>query len=220
MRGKGGSSLLNAKVPDQIPERAEELRQRMAAGAKPMTIGRYTVVCDGATMASMVNATLGVATQLDRALGYEANAGGTTVLDDPLAMVGHAHIASPLVTVTANRSAPAQLATVRWDDEGVEPRPFTLVKDGRLVDFQTTREQAAWLSPYYHDRGIPVYNRMAALARRMHMSLRCSRCPTWHWSRVRQRFGWTTLVADVRNGILVEGGQAWQVDFQARAADC
>ena len=46
-------------------------------------------------MASLVEQTFGVATQLDRALGYEANAGGTSYIDDPLGMVGHLQVARP-----------------------------------------------------------------------------------------------------------------------------
>jgi len=45
---------------------------------------------------------------------------------------------------------------VKWDDEGVEPVETTLVKDGVLTDFQTTRETATELAPYYTKRGMPV----------------------------------------------------------------
>jgi len=115
-------------------------------------------------MADMLEATLGVATQLDRALGYEANATGTSFIDDPLGMVGELQLASPLVTVTANRSAPGQIGTVHWDDDGVTPEPFPLVNAGRLVDMQTTREQAHWLAPYYQKRGLPVRSHGCAAA--------------------------------------------------------
>jgi TldD protein len=215
LAGAGWERFLDAKIPDQYPRIKEELQQNAAIPRKPATVGKYTVVCDGATMAALVEATLGVATQLDRALGYEANASGTSFLDDPLAMVGQRQVASPLVTLTANRSAPAELATVKWDDEGVEPAPFTLVKDGVLVDFQTTREQAAWLAPYYTKANRPVASHGCAAAEDAHVT------PMQHMPNLVLKSSPSAirlddLVADVTEGILVEGGKVFEMDFQAR----
>ena len=214
--GAGWERFLDAKIPDQMPQLKQEAKEDLvlANSGKPSTIGRYTLVCDGAAMAALVGATLGVATQLDRALGYEADARGTSFLDDPLGMVGHAHVASPLVTLTADRSAPAGLATVKWDDEGVEPEPFTLIKEGVLEDFQTTREQAAWLAPYYQQVGRPVRSHGCAAAEDaqkivMQMMPNLSLEPSPAAIRLED------LVADVKDGILIEGGQA-DSDFQAR----
>ena len=60
---------------------------------------------------------------------------------------------SPLMTVTADRSAPHGIATTKWDDEGGAPADFPLVREGILVDFQTSREQAAWIKPWYAQQG-------------------------------------------------------------------
>jgi TldD protein len=187
----------------------------LQAAAKPALVGRYTLVCDGATMAALLSATFGVATQLDRALGYEANAGGTSFLDDPLAMVGTLHVASPLVTVTGNRSAPTQLATVKWDDEGVAPQHFTLINNGTLTDYQTTREQASWLAPYYTKVGRPVRSNGCAasedaLAITLQQVPNLALEPSASGGRV------DDLVSKVKHGLLLEGGQVVQVDSQAR----
>jgi TldD protein len=53
---------------------------------------------------------------------------------------------------------------VKWDDEGVVPDEFTLVKDGILVDYQTTRDQVAWLAPYYEKAGRPMRSHGCAMA--------------------------------------------------------
>jgi TldD protein len=205
----------------RIPEQLVGMRERLAAAyaeqrrARPFTLGRYTLVCDGATMATLVGQTLGVATQLDRALGYEADAGGTSFLDDPLAMVGHDPVASPHVTVTANRSAPAQLATIQWDDEGVAPQPFTLIQDGMLVDFQTTREQAAWLAPYYQAQGRVGQSHGCATAVEA-LEFPLQQRPNLTLVPNAKAVTMVDLVADVTEGILIEGGTIWEVDFQAR----
>lgn len=213
--GKGWELFQDAKLPEQFAPRREEAIERYRAGNVPVTLGRYTVVCDGATMASIVDKTLGVATQLDRALGYEANAEGTSFITDPLAMVGNLPIAVPGVTLTANRSAPAQLATVQWDDEGVVPQVVPLIQNGVLVDFQTTREQAAWLAPYYHHVGKPVQSHGYAAAQDAHY-LTIQHPPNLEMAPSASATTLADLVASVPNGLLLEGGVAWQMDAQAR----
>ena len=72
---------MDAKIPEQLRQIAIDIEEIAALvdAAKTVTIGRYTLVLDGSTMASILGGTLGVATQLDRALGYGADAGGTTL---------------------------------------------------------------------------------------------------------------------------------------------
>jgi TldD protein len=149
--GKGWEAVSESGLLDAMPRLAEEAEQ--TRHRTPVDIGRYDAVFSAQAMAAMVASTIGTATELDRALGYEANATGTSYLSDPLAMLGTYRLGSPLLTVTANRSVAGGAATVQWDDEGVGPEEFTLVKDGVLVDYQTTREQAAWLAPYYTKAG-------------------------------------------------------------------
>ena len=215
--GAGWERLLDANIADQFL--SGRLRHEMAAKEaipnKPSNIGKYTLVCDGATMAAMTGATLGAATQLDRALGYEANASGTSFITDPLAMAGHLQITSPYVTVTASRSAPLELATVQWDAEGVVPEPFTLIKEGVLVDFQTTREQAVWLAPYYRQNGHPVRSHGCAAAESAHY-VPIQQMPNLAMAPNPSTLHLSDLVADVPEGILVEDGHVLEIDFQER----
>jgi TldD protein len=79
-------------------------------------------------------------------------------------MVGSYQTGGPLVTLTANRSEPGGAATVKWDDDGVAPDDFTLVRDGVVVDFQTTREGAGWMRDYYSKAGTPPRSHGCACA--------------------------------------------------------
>jgi TldD protein len=213
---KGWELVLDADIPGQmrtIPERAEAT-YAVQRNHKPAQIGRYALVCDGATMATLLDLTLGVATQLDRALGYETNSGGSSFLSDPLAMLGTFQVASPVVTVTANRSTPGQLATVKWDDEGVEPEDFTLIKDGILVDYQTTREQAAWLAPYYQKTGKPVRSHgCASIGSGLDIPLQ--QTPNLVLAPGANTVTIDDLVAGVEDGIMITEGET-RVDFQSR----
>lgn len=212
--GRGWERILDAKIPEQIATAPDQLAAIRANPARPVMIGRYTLVCDGMTMASLVEQTFGLATQLDRALGYEANASGTSYLDDPLAMVGAFRAASPLVTVTANRSAAGQLATVRWDAEGVEPAESTLVKEGILNDFQTTRAQAAWMAPYYTKQSHPVRSNGYAMSENA-LAIPMQQMPNLALHGASANSGLEDLIATVKDGILIVNGRA-QVDRQAR----
>jgi TldD protein len=140
---------------EEIRRLTEEIKEDLKLPVKPIEVGRYDTVMDAKSVGALVDGTFGRATELDRALGYEANADGTSYLNDPFKMVGSYQTGAPLVTLFANRSELGGAATVKWDDEGVAPEDFTLVKDGVLADFQTTRESAGWMREYYAKSGTP-----------------------------------------------------------------
>ena len=119
-----------------------------------------------------------------------------------------------MVTVTANRSAPTQLATVKWDDEGVEPVQSTLVKDGVLTDFQTTREQASWLAPYYEKAKLPVKSHGYAAAEDA-LSITMQHMPNLALEPNPSPVRLDDLIANVKDGILITSGSV-QTDHQAR----
>ena len=143
----------NHSLREEILRRTEEAREDAMLPMKALDVGRFDAVLDSISVAGLVDGTVGHATELDRALGYEANAGGTSFLNDPLAMLGAYQVGGPLLTVTANRSELGGAATMKWDDEGIAPDEFTIVKNGVLVDFQTTRESAGWLKDAYVKSG-------------------------------------------------------------------
>lgn len=214
MAGRGWELVLDAKIPEQL-ETLASAAPRAPESKKGAEVGRYTIVCDGATMAALLDQTLGVVTQLDRALGYEANASGTGYLDDPLAALGTLSVASPLITVAANRSAPSQLATVQWDAEGVTPEDVTLIENGVLLDYQTTREQVGWLSQYYQKAGKPLHSHgyaeaESALVMPLQMSPNLALTPSTGSTRLED------LIASVPKGLLITGGSV-TTDFQARS---
>ena len=197
---------------DRIGQLMEEMREHWKLPVKPVEVGRYAVVCDAESVARLIDATLGSATELDRALGYEANADGTSYLNDPLAMVGSFEVAGPMLTLTANRSEPGGAATVRWDAEGVEPDEFTIVKEGILTDFQTTRESAGWLAECYRRRGQPVRSHGCAVAESgNHAPLQ--RRPNLVVSPGTESLDFDDLVAGLEAGIAVKGLHI-EIDFQ------
>lgn len=211
--GLGWEYVATAPHRETIVALIAQMVDEAALPERPLDPGRYPVVFDAETMARIVDGTVGTATELDRAMGDEANASGTSYLDDPLAMVGTEAIGSPLVTITADRSRPGGVATVRWDDEGVEPEPFTLVQSGTLVDFQTTRESASWLAPYYRraNRALRSHG-CAASASALDMPL--GMIPNLTLAPERGSVTFDDLIGGISHGVAVRGGSV-MMDYQA-----
>lgn len=152
--GLGWEGVTESGLKQQIPELAEQ--GRMKARAKPVRIGRYDIVFNAEAIASVFGDSIGRATELDRAMGYEANAGGTSYLSPPDAILGKFRLGPDFLNVKGDRSQPGSCSRVQWDDEGVAPDEFTLVKNGIVDDYQTTREQAPWIGEWYAQRGVPA----------------------------------------------------------------
>jgi TldD protein len=134
-----------------IPPVVEEVIRML--DAEPVDPDRYDIVCDGYTTANLVGYTIGVAAELDRVLGYEANAVGTSYLAPPTDMLGKYTLGPSWLNVSANRSRSGGLATVKWDDEGFVPDDYRVITDGVLVDYHTTRELATALGAQRKSHG-------------------------------------------------------------------
>lgn len=190
----------------------EEAKEELLLPIKPVPVGRFEAVLDARTVASLVDQTLGRATELDRALGYEANAEGTSYLHDPFGMIGSYEAGAPLLTLTADRSEPGGAATVRWDDEGVQPDTFPLVKDGVLADFQTTRESAGWLKEIYARRGTPFRSHGCAFAPSA-VDAPLQQSPNLSLAPGHGSESFDTLVSDMEKGIAIKDADL-DMDFQ------
>lgn len=165
-RGPYGYEVLSRiDLKDELRQAAE--RAVIAARRPPsrsVEVGRYDLVFSGPVMAALLIGTIAEALNLERALGYRANDpfSGTSFAAPPKEILGRYQVASPLVTVRADRTRPEGGATVRWDDEGVRPGEHTLVRDGVIVDYLTNRRTAIELAPWYESRGEVVGSRGCA----------------------------------------------------------
>jgi TldD protein len=108
--------------------------------AKPAVPGRYDIVVDPSQLFLAIHESVGHSTELDRALGWEANMAGTSFVKPGDA--GRLKFGAPIVNLVADRTQPGGLATTGFDDEGVKADRWHLVRDGQFVDWQTTRELA------------------------------------------------------------------------------
>lgn len=210
--GSGGfETVAGAWVHEQIKATAEELSQYSYLPAKPMDIGRYPVVFDGATLGMTLYRSLGQSLEMDRVRGDEADASGTSLLAPPEEFLG-ASIASSVLTVRADRSNPT-VTSAKWDDEGVEPQSGIVIDEGHLVDYQTSRGTAGMLAAWYQRRGKPVASFGSAIAPTAGapVQIRCGHLT------VQPATGNVTiddLIRDMSHGLLVRNGSVTGSDRQ------
>jgi TldD protein len=158
----GYETVARAGLQERIKQTAEAIVPLALLPLTTLDIGRYPVVFDGSAFGALAGRTLGNALELDRVLGYETDASGTSYLAPPEERIGTA-VSTPLLSITAYRDMPSASA-VKWDDEGVPVHPFPVIHEGRLANYFTSRQTAPALHRTYERRGIPLRSNGCAVA--------------------------------------------------------
>src|SRR3954447_16427784 len=139
--GRGWEYLTAGDLHDWDAE-LEELPELLAEKLKAPTVeaGRYDLVIHPSNLWLTIHESIGHATELDRALGYEANYAGTSFATyDKL---GTLQYGSHVMHVTGDRTVEHGLATIGYDDEGVQTQSWDIVRNGVLVGYQLDRHMA------------------------------------------------------------------------------
>jgi TldD protein len=150
-----------------------------------------------------IHESIGHSTELDRALGFEANYAGTSFLTPD--KLGKMKVGSEIVNFFGDRTRPESLSTCGYDDDGVKTRQFPIIKDGIFVGFQTIRDQAHLIGQS-ESMGCCYADSFA--------SIPFQRMPNvWLAPSV----GSTTLadlISGVDDGILIDGRGSYSIDQQ------
>jgi TldD protein len=166
--------------------------------------GDYDLVIDPTNLWLTIHESVGHATELDRALGYEAAYAGTSFAT--FDKLGSLQYGSPVMHVTGDRTVEHGLATVGYDDEGVLSQQFDLVRDGILVGYQLDRRMAA-------ENQLGRSNGCAFADSAFHI-------PLQRMANVSLQPapgdgpGTEELVSGVDRGVLVVGDKSWSIDMQ------
>jgi TldD protein len=185
------------------------LREKLAAPS--VEAGAYDLVIHPSNLWLTIHESIGHATELDRALGYEANYAGTSFAT--LDQLGTLQYGSPVMHVTGDRTQPHGLATVGYDDEGVEAQEWDIVKDGVLVGYQLDRSMA-------HTYGAELNggrsNGCAYADSPGHIPIQRMANVSLQPDRSRPDGGPSTeeLISRVERGIHVVGDKSWSIDMQ------
>jgi TldD protein len=186
-----------AELPGLLAEHAK---------APSVTAGSYDLVIDPSNLWLTIHESIGHATELDRALGYEAAYAGTSFAT--LDQLGTLRYGSPAMSVTGDRTVPHGLSSIGYDDEGVATTEFDIVRDGVLVGYQLNRQMAADNPAVSGGRSNGCAFADAAghipLQRMANVSLRAdSDGPSLD-----------ELIGRVERGIYVVGDKSWSIDMQ------
>ena len=210
-RGLGYEYFLDCDLAGTAPRLAEEAAQKLSA--KPVEVGRYDLILHPTHLWLTIHESVAHPTELDRALGFEANYAGTSFISPPEKMLGQFTYGSNLMNINADRSQHGSLSACGWDDEGVQPETYDIVKDGIFVDYQTTREQAPYLEWYYKQVGKPVRSHGNSYAQ-FWSDVQFQRMPNVNQLPGTRDLVWEDLIAATDNGIAIVGNGSFSIDQQ------
>jgi TldD protein len=194
-----GNSVWN--WDQEISELPALLAEKVAAPS--VTPGRYDLLIHPSNLWLTIHESIGHATELDRAIGYEANYAGTSFATPD--KLNNLQYGSKLMNVTGDRQTEHGLSSVGWDDEGVAAQRWDIIKDGTLVGYQLDRRIAARVG---RDRS----NGCAFADSPAHVPIQ--RMP--NVSLQPQPNGPTLdeMISSVEDGIYILGDRSWSIDMQ------
>jgi TldD protein len=183
-----------SQLPDYLAEKVK------SPSVRP---GAMDLVIDPTNLWLTIHESIGHATELDRALGYEANYAGTSFAT--IEKLGEFKYGSPIMNVTGDRTAQHGLSTVAFDDEGVSAQKWNLIKDGILVGYQTDRSIASKIA-------MERSNGCAFADSALHTPIQ--RMPNVSLQPGTDDTTTQDLIADVESGIYIVGDKSWSIDMQ------
>ena len=209
--GRGFEHILEADLVGNAKKWGEEAAQKLKA--KAVEPGRYDLVLHPSHLALTIHESLGHPTELDRAYGYEANYAGTSFVSPPEKMLGNFKYGPSMLNVQGDRSQPGACATVGFDDEGVIPDDFLIIKQGVVNDYQTTREQANWLKWWYDKQGQPVRSHGCSNGENW-SSVQFQRMPNVSVLPGAKEQSFEDIIAQTDKGIAIVGEGSFSIDQQ------
>ncbi|MGH3322353.1 MAG: TldD/PmbA family protein [Streptosporangiaceae bacterium] len=185
----------------ELAEIPELLAEKMAAAA--VEPGAYDLVIDPSNLWLTIHESVGHATELDRALGYESAYAGTSFAT--FETLGSLRYGSPVMHVTGDRVAEHGLATIGYDDDGVAGQRFDLVRDGVFVGYQLDRRMARL-------KGLGRSNGCAFADSPAHMPIQ--RMANVSLRPAADGPSTADLIAGIERGVYVVGDKSWSIDMQ------
>jgi TldD protein len=178
------------------------LAEKVAAPS--VDAGLYDLVVDPTNLWLTIHESIGHATELDRAVGYEAAYAGTSFAT--FDQLGSLVYGSPVMHVTGDRTVPHGLATVAIDSEGCGGQSFDLVTGGILSGYQLDRAIAAGM-------GFERSNGCAFADSPLHVPIqRMANVSLGHSGA--DGPSTADLIGGVERGLYVVGDKSWSIDMQ------
>jgi TldD protein len=185
------------KLSKHAKQTGKEVVQLLKAEKCPSTT--TDLIITGDQLALQVHESCGHPTELDRALGMEADYAGTSFLTpDKLEKLRYG---SRHINIVADATVPGGLGTFGYDDEGTPAKKVYLVKNGMFVGYQSSRETAALIKLRESSGGMRADSPLTIpLIRMTNINLQPS-----DWKA-------EELLKDTKKGILMQVNRSWSID--------
>lgn len=206
-QGIGYEFVRDQFTPDHAARWASEAAQQL--GATPVEPGAWDLVLHPTHLWLTIHESIGHPTELDRALGYEANYAGTSFLSPPAEVLNRTRYGPEFMNLEGERQTPGALATIGWDDEGVPADRWPMIRDGVFVDYQTTREQVSWIAEH-----TGVERSHGCAHGDSWSSIPFQRMPNMNLLPGEEDVGVDDVIADTKRGIYLEGRSSYSIDQQ------
>jgi TldD protein len=208
----GWEHVVDSDLVGLAPKFAEEAIEKLSA--RSVDPGEYDLILLPSHLGLTLHETIAHPTELDRIRGFEANYAGTSFISPLEDYLGRFRYGPDFMNIVGERSTPGALATVGWDDEGVAPQDYHIVRDGVLNDLQTTREQALWLSDWYESQGREIRSHGNSYAQSW-SDVQFQRMPNINLMPHPERdVSLEELVDGVERGIMIDGRGSFSIDQQ------
>ncbi|ASU83655.1 peptidase C69 [Nocardiopsis gilva YIM 90087] len=188
-------------VEAELADLPDLLAEKLAAPS--VEASNYDLVIHPSQLWLTIHESIGHATELDRALGYEAAYAGTSFAT--VDKLGSLQYGSPIMNVTGDRTVENGLASIGYDDEGVATSSFDLVRDGVLVGYQRDRRISAL-------QGEPASNGCAFADSPATMPIQ--RMANVSLAPAKNGPSTEELISGVERGIYIIGDRSWSIDMQ------
>jgi len=195
----GYELIAESDFPSVALRVAEEAVEKVKAPS--VDPGLYDLVLDPEHLSLTMHESCGHPSELDRALGYEANFAGTSFLTPEKR--GQFRYGSSWVNLVADNTEPESLAATGYDDDGVACQRWDIVREGIFVGYCTNREVATKIGD--------------SRSRGSNRADSWSSVPIVRIANIGLQPGNASLddlLADVKRGIYIEGHDSFSIDQQ------
>ena len=206
-RGEGWEYVESLDLPGNAERWAALAVEKL--GARSVEAGTWDVILEPTNLWLTIHESIGHPTELDRAIGEEANYAGTSFVAPPEKVIGQLKYGPSFMNVQADRTQENSLSRVAWDDEGVPADRWLLIEKGIFKDYQTTREQVARIQ------------KLTGISR----SHGCSFAQSWDSVQFQRMpnisllpgdrdIGLEEIIAATDRGIVIRHTGSWSIDHQ------
>jgi TldD protein len=206
-RGAGWEYVVGLQLNENVLRWAEEAAAKLTA--TPVQPGVWDLVLHPSHLWLTIHESIGHATELDRAMGYEANFAGTSFLSPPEKVLNTFKYGPAVMNVVGNRTEPGGCSTCGWDDEGVPAQSWLIIDKGIFANYQTTREMASWISKF-----TKVSRSLGTAHAQDWASIPFQRMPNVSLQPNTQDLSEEDVIGATRRGVYIEGDGSYSIDQQ------